>query len=191
MTVARAGTSPTPPSDPSGGPRARRFAVVRKGPRAGRIIAAGRLGPRDERRPRRLATSPFPDRYEYFRFMSEAIGRLDGAAPGGGDRFVAAIIDPTRPGVISRVVVSDDGGDMWRETFEITGDPNAASSEVVDLGGGRAVIAMDGGHIWRTEDAGETWRIVGVVPGALVDRDQTTNVGVSCGRFAARTTGCM
>ena len=159
-------TSPGPNSE---GPKARRLAVVHTGPHAGRIVGAGFWG---------LATSDdrgvsfqrVPGWYQASRFLSEAVGRLGGAAPGGGDRLVATIIDPTRPGRISRVLVSDDGGDSWRETFGLTGDPNAAATEVVDLGGGRAVIAMDGGHIWETRDAGETWQIVGVVPGSLIDQ---------------------
>ena len=157
------------PDPNSEGPSARRLAVVHTGPHAGRIVGAGDWG---------LATSDdrgvsfqrVPGWYQYFRFVASAIARLGGAAPGGGDRLVAAIIDPTRPGLISRVIVSDDGGDSWRETFGLTGDPNAAASEVVDMGGGRAVIAMNGGHIWETQDAGETWTIVGVVPGSLIDQ---------------------
>lgn len=163
----------------SEGPRAFRFAVVTAGPHAGRVVGAGDWG---------LATSDdcgvsfrrVPGRYEYFRFVSSAIATLRGAAPTGGDRLVAAIIDPTRPGVISRVLVSDDGAETWRETFGLTGDPNAAATEVVDLGGGRAVIAMNGGHVWQTNDAGETWRITGVVPGSLIDQgpEPTSNARV-------------
>ena len=157
------------PDPNSEGPSARRLAVVHTGPHAGRIVGAGAWG---------LATSDdrgvsfqrVPGYYQYFRFKGDAIACLGGAAPGGGDRLVAAIIDPTRPGRISRVIVSDDGGDTWRETFGLTGDPNAAASEVVDIGGGRALIAMNGGHIWETQDAGETWAIVGVVPGSLIDQ---------------------
>ncbi|HEX8298068.1 MAG TPA: T9SS type A sorting domain-containing protein, partial [Rubricoccaceae bacterium] len=158
-----------PPSPRSDGTRARRFAVVTDGPRAGRIVGAGFWGiaTSDDRG---ISFQRVQGYYEPARFLSEAIGALRGAAPGGGDRLVAAIIDPTRPGIVSHVIVSDDGGDSWRETFGLTGDPNAVASEVVDMGGGRAVIAMNGGHIWATADAGETWAIVGVVPGSLIDQ---------------------
>ncbi len=35
---------------------------------------------------------------------------------------------------------------------------------------------MNGGHVWQTEDAGETWRIVGIVPGSLVDQGPNATV---------------
>ncbi len=158
------------PENRTNGDEARRLAVVRSGPHAGRIVGAGFWG---------LATSDdrgvsyqrVPGWWQRARFLSEAVGVLREAAPGGGDRLVATLVDSARPGIISHVVVSDDGGDTWRETFGITGDPNAAGAEVVDLGGGRGVILMNGGHVWQTDDAGETWRIVGVVPRSLVDPD--------------------
>ncbi len=107
--------------------------------------------------------------WQYFRFDATAVGVLEGAAPGGGDRLVATIIDPTRPGRICLVLVSDDGGDTWRETVTLTGDPNDAAREVVDFGGGRAMIAMDGGEVWASSDAGESWAVVGIAPGAILD----------------------
>ena len=171
-----------PPGPSSEGPTARRLAVVRSGLHAGRIVGAGfwGLATSDDRG---VSFQQVPGWWQNFRFLSGAIGVLRDAAPGGGDRLVATIIDPTRPGVISRVVVSDDGADTWRETFGITGDPNAAGSEVVDLGSGRGMILMNGGHVWQTEDAGETWRIVGMVPGSLVDQgpDPTQNARVFWG----------
>ena len=144
------------------------MAVVLRGPHAGRIIGAGLWG---------LATSddggasytPVAGLWEYFRFDATAVGVLEGAAPDGGDRLVATLIDPQRPGRVCFVLVSDDGGDTWRETFTLTGDPNGTARDVVDFGGGRAVIAMDGGHVWQTDDAGESWAVVGIVPGALLD----------------------
>ncbi len=163
-TWARATIPNSEPEDPG----AASLAVVLRGPRAGRIIGAGFWG---------LATSddggasytPVTGLWEYFRFLGGAVGVLDGAAPDGGDRIVATIIDPPRPGRDAYVLVSDDGGDTWRETFALTGDPNATTADVVDFGGGRAVIAMDGGEVWQTDDAGESWTVVGIVPGALLD----------------------
>ncbi len=157
-----------PASPNSQGPGAENLAVVLHGPRAGRIVGAGAWG---------LATSddggatfaPVPGLWQYFRFYGQGIAVLDRAAPGGGDRVVATVIDPQRPGRVCFVKVSDDGGDTWRETATLTSDPNGAAAEIVDMGGGRAVIVMNGGHVWQTDDAGETWRIVGVVPRSLVD----------------------
>ncbi len=163
-TWARATIPNSAPEDPV----AASLAVVLRGARAGRIIGAGFWG---------LATSddggasytPVAGLWEYFRFLGRAVGVLEGAAPDGGDRIVATIIDPTRTGGGVLVLVSDDGGDTWRETVTLTGDPNDAAREVVDFGGGRAMIAMDGGEVWQTDDAGETWQIVGIVPGAILD----------------------
>ncbi len=149
-------------------PGAEDITVVRRGVHAGRIVGVGYWG---------LATSddggatftPVAGLWQYFRFFGQAISVLDHGAPDGSDRLVATLIDPTRPGRVCFVYVSDDGGDTWRETFTITGDPNGAAVAVVDFGGGRAVLVMDGGHVWQTTDAGETWAIAGIVPGALVD----------------------
>ena len=161
-------TTATIPNRDDEDPTAYGLAVVRHGPNAGRIVGGGSWG---------LATSddggdsytPVPGRWQYFRYTAYAVGVLDRAAPGGGDRLVAAMIDPQRPGRICRVLVSDNGGDAWRETFDLTGDPNANAEEVVDFGGGRAVIVMGGGHVWQTTDAGESWAIISIVPLSLVD----------------------
>ena len=151
-------------------PSAEAFAVVRQGPRAGRIVGVGLWG---------LATSddggvsfvPVTGRWAHFRYYAVVVGVLGGAAPGGGDRLVATMVDPEHvPYTECIVVVSDDGGDTWRETADLTGDPNSRGAAVVDFGRGRAVIVMNGGHVWESRDAGETWaRLAAVVPGALVD----------------------
>lgn len=158
------------PNSDQQSPSAEALAVVRTGPHAGRVVGAGAWG---------LAVSddggasfaPVPGWWQYFRFSAQAVAVLEGAAPGGGDRLVATTVDPQHvPDTECIVLVSDDGGDTWRETFDLTGDPNAASAAVVDFGGGRAVIVMNGGHVWESTDAGETWaRLDTVVPGALVD----------------------
>ena len=161
-------TRATLPNSAQESPSAYSLAVVRRGPHAGRIVGAGAWG---------LAVSddggasytPVPGLWAYFRFNADAIAVLDRGAPAGGDRLVASYIDPQRPELAAFVLVSDDGGDSWRETFALTGDPNAAATDVVDFGGGRASIVMHGGHVWSTDDAGETWQIVGVVPGAMMD----------------------
>ena len=166
----------TIPNSDEEDPTAFALAFVRHGPHVGRVVAAGNWG---------LATSddggvsytPVPERWEYFRYSAGAVGVLAQAAPGGGDRLVATIIDPQDPRFATFVLVSDDGGDTWRETFALTGDPNAAASEVVDIGGGRAVVVMNGGDVWASEDAGETWATVGVVPGALSDPSGSPSSG--------------
>ncbi len=168
VTWARA----TIPNSAQEGPSTDDMAVVLRGAHAGRIVGAGLWG---------LAVSddggatftPVAGLWEYFRFDATAVGVLEGAEPGGGDRLVATIIDPTRPGRICFVLVSDDGGDTWRETFTLTGDPNGYAADVVDFGGGRAVVAMDGGEVWASVDAGETWAVVGIVPGAILDPEAT------------------
>ncbi len=151
-------------------PSARAFAVVRRGERAGRLVGVGQWG---------LATSddggasfaPVPGRWQYFRFSAQAVAVLVGAAPGGGDRLVATMVDPQHvPATECLVVVSDDGGDTWRETADLTGDPNAYGPAIVDFGGGRAIVVMNGGHVWESTDGGETWaRLNTVVPGAIMD----------------------
>ena len=163
-------------------PAADDLAIVRHGPHAGRIVGGGLWG---------LATSddggatftPVTGLWQYFRFDATAVGVLESAAPDGSDRLVASVVDPTRPGRVCFIFVSDDGGDSWRETFTITGDPNGAAYEVVDFGGGHAVLVMNGGHVWQTTDAGETWAVVGIVPGSLVDpgADLALNPRVSWG----------
>ena len=154
--------------DPKTFPRSGDLAVVTSGPHAGRVVSAGMWG---------LAVSddggavyrPVAGRWGHFRMEATAIGVLRGAAPGGGDRLVAVHddIQDATPG--APALVSDDGGDTWRATTYLTGDPNEYGAAVVDFGSGTGVIAMDGGHVWATADGGESWRIVGVVPGALVD----------------------
>lgn len=145
------------------------IAVVRSGPRAGRVVGAGFGG---------LVTSddggatyaPVPGWWQYFRFYASHVAALEGAAPGGGDRLVALVNDPQHvPYAELIVAVSDDDGESWREVADLLGDPNAAGEATVDFGGGRAVIVMDGGHVWQSADGGETWTIVGVVPGSFVD----------------------
>jgi hypothetical protein len=115
--------------------------------------------------------APVPGRWQYFRFSAHAVAVLAGAAPGGGDRLVATMVDPQHdPYTECIVLVSDDGGDTWLETADLTGDPNAYGPAIVDFGGRRAVVVMNGGHLWESADAGETWaRLDTVVPGALMD----------------------
>ena len=145
------------------------FAVVRTGPRAGRVVGTGFGG---------LVTSddggatyaPVPGWWQYFRYYASHVAVLTGVAPGGGDRLLALVNDPQHvPYAECLLVASDDGGDTWREIGELLGDTNARGETVVDFGGGRVVVVMNGGQVWESTDGGGTWVIVGVVPGSFLD----------------------
>ena len=115
-TVAQAGSTSPAPEDRTNGdtgppPGRRPFGTARRPHRRRRL-----LGARDVRRPRPLlparprvvAAGPLPLRGRR---------RAPRRRAQGGDRLVATLVDSARPGFISHVVVSDDGGDTWRETF--------------------------------------------------------------------------
>ena len=147
------------------------LAVVRRGPRAGRLVAAGSWG---------IATSddggasyrPVPGFWEYFRYTCDAVVVVEGAAPGGGDRVLALMNYPGHiPDIEVLVAATDDGGDTWYELSELTGDPNYAASSMVDFGGGRVVAVMNGGHVWQSGDGGASWLRTGSVPGAIASPD--------------------
>lgn len=155
------------PGHPEEYPRGRDIVVMPTGPRAGRVVVAGTWG---------LATSDdggdtwaaVPDWWVVYRYQADAVSVVHGAAAGGGDRLVASINDTQTNAV--RVVVSDDGGDTWRESAQLPGDPNLFASAFLDLGGGSVVATMLGGHIWESADGGETWhRRAEVVPGSQMD----------------------
>ena len=133
--------------------------VVLTGPRAGRVVVAGTWG---------LAVSDdggdtwaaVPGWWAVYRYQATAVSVVRGAGPGGGDRLVAGINDTQSQ--FLRVIVSDDGGDTWRETAGLGGDPNLFASAFVDLGGGA--------DVWESTNGGETWpQRPGVVPGSLMD----------------------
>jgi hypothetical protein len=153
-------------------PRMTSLAVVLRGPRAGRIVATGGgwgLATSDDGG---ATYTPVPGRWEYFRLYGKAVAVLAGAAPGGGDRLLALTRDPQHvPAVECLVVASDDGGDTWRDIYDLRGDPNGDGAAIVDYGGGRAVAVMGGGHVWQTGDGGETWVRTGSVPGAIGSPD--------------------
>ena len=162
--------------DPQTFPRSVALAVIPSGLHAGRVVATGKWG---------LAVSddggatyrPVPDWWGYFRLEGTALAVLAGGGPDGQDRLVATLLNGNSPVFGANVVVSDDGGDTWRNTAYLTGDPNAYGSAVVDLGGGSAVVVMDGGHVWASSDGGASWHIEGIVPGALVDPNGSPTSG--------------
>lgn len=142
--------------------------LVRRGPRAGRLINAGHWG---------LSVSddggasfaPVPGWWARYRLAGQGMGIVAGGAPGGGDRIVASISDTQEPVFGARLLLSDDGGDTWRRGALLEGDPNGWCVEIVGLGGGSALAFMNGGHVWRSDDGAETWQFAGTVRGAFMD----------------------
>ena len=157
------------PNSAAEGPFMDALTVVPRGPRAGRVVAVGAWG---------IATSDdggatyrqVPGFWEYFRYTAGAVGVVEGAAPGGGDRILALVNYPGHvPDIEVLVAASDDGGDTWYELSELTGDPNYAGSAVVDFGQQRVAAVINGGHVWSSTDGGASWVRVGVLPGSIMD----------------------
>ena len=151
-------------SGPAGtpSPEAVYLEVVRSGPRAGRVVAAGEWG---------IATSDDGGAtwqptalWQHFRYDGLGLATLSDAAPNGGDRLLASVNDPATSDP-NGLFVSDDGGDTWTQVFSFPDNPNRVS--FLDLGGGAALAVMAHGEVRRTEDGGASWADVGVVPHSL------------------------
>ena len=150
------------------------FTVVRRGPRAGRIIAAGSgwgLATSDDGG---VTYRPVPGFWQYFRYTCLAVAVIEGVVPGGGDRILALMNYPGHvPDIEVLVAASDDGGDTWYELSELTGDPNYAAAAMADFGSGRVAAVMNGGHVWQSGNGGASWLRTGSVPGAIASPDAT------------------
>ena len=144
-----------------------RFAVVESGPRAGRVVGAGGWGlTYSDDGGRTWAPTP---EYAHYQMRAGCVAALRGRAPGGGDRLLAVLNDIRIEDDSVRVAVSDDGGDTWRRSAALLRGGERTCVDAVDLGGGRAAVAILRGPVYGTLDGGETWAEWG--PWPLVDRE--------------------
>jgi photosystem II stability/assembly factor-like uncharacterized protein len=100
--------------------------------------------------------------YFFYWIQSLAVG-VDG-------RVWATEIGNLQPGM--RLHVSEDGGQTWTEVHEFT-EPGGTAPYVVALPGGAnpsvgvlMVVEYDE-NVWRSDDGGQTWEVVGRVPFAV------------------------
>jgi hypothetical protein len=81
--------------------------------------------------------------------------------PGGGGTFYRPVISPHDPKLVVETTdmtsgyVSTDGGESWR-LFQLGGSPLVFAFDPVSP----SVIYAGNAALWRTEDAGRTWRLV-------------------------------
>jgi len=144
-----------------------RFAFVTAGPNVGRVVAASSWGIMisDDGG---VTWAPTAE-WEYFEQTADCVATLRGVAPGGGDRLVTAINDPSVPTAEVYVALSDDGGDAWRRVGGLDPGVFGSCTEAVDLGDGRALLLMKRGPVYGTEDGGETWARWSDFPGGPDD----------------------
>ncbi len=64
---------------------------------------------------------------------------------------------PTPPGTAVGVLYTDDGGATWHDARWRW--VHAARALAFDAGSDFGVAAGESGHVWSTEDGGETWRV--------------------------------
>ncbi len=81
--------------------------------------------------------------------------------PGGGGTFYRPVVSPHDPRLVVETTdmtsgyVSTDGGESWR-LFQLGGSPLVFAFDPVSP----AVIYAGNAALWRSEDAGRTWRLV-------------------------------
>jgi photosystem II stability/assembly factor-like uncharacterized protein len=81
--------------------------------------------------------------------------------PGGGGTFYRPTVSPHDPSLVVETTdmtsgyVSTDGGESWR-LFQLGGSPLVFAFDPVSP----SVIYAGNAALWRTEDAGRTWRLV-------------------------------
>ena len=79
-------------------------------------------------------------------------------------RLIATGIDPTKPD--RQVELSDDGGESWHSTqpLPVLVDGITGPARMAVLGPGAAVAIGGRGFVYRTDDDGATWALVGRAP---------------------------
>ena len=151
------------------------FATLSSGAFAGRLLSGGRWGAAySDDGGHTWATSSL---WASGRYVGDAAAVT--ASPGGAERALVVGVDALSPHV--RAWYSDDGGVTWApeggyplpEVYDGVGGGHTAGAW--GLGGARAVVVHGRGSVYATEDGGETWAVVGEVPGV----DEATYVYTS------------
>ncbi len=101
--------------------------------------------------------------YQELRYVIEKMVRIK--RPDGGWRVLSFGYDQTRPH--TRAWASDDGGRTWNDGVPLpqTRPPGigGGAQGVIPLGGSSALVVLGRGDIYRTDDTGSTWDVVGAV----------------------------
>ena len=146
----------------------------------GRVLLAGQWGVAisDDRG----ASWRISDLWQYLVQAPRIVTTL--ARPGGGTRVVTFGKRNGETCRCTRVWTSEDGGETWTETAQLTGNGLTTISAVVPLPGAgqaydvpsyetpSALAMLVNGLLWRTDDGGATWANVGQVPIDDWERDR-------------------
>jgi len=99
--------------------------------------------------------------WEYLRYLGYALGVVE--APVGGERMLAVVADPVRGHL---VVYGSADGATWTELAEFTGafEDGVAGPDVLSLGGTSALVVLNRGAVYQTDNGGASWALVGRAP---------------------------